>query len=213
MQEWDHKLQKERLEEITRQGHIAKSPRDPRESAVLIPLLEGKEGYEILFEKRALSLKVQPGDICLPGGRIEEGENPKEAAIRETKEELLLEEKQIKLLCPLDGTFGPREQIIWPHLALISDYQNTWSEDEVDHTFTVPLQYFLETEPERYEAEQATIPEEGFPYELINGGRNYGFRRKSHVFLFYRTEHGAIWGATARVIYGMVQFWKWNREG
>jgi peroxisomal coenzyme A diphosphatase NUDT7 len=212
MQEWDYEFQKKRLEEIAGSGHVARSPRDQRMSAVLIPLIEGERGYEILFEQRSLKLAVQPGDICLPGGGIEEGESPQEAAVRETMEELLIKKEQIKIISPLDGTFGPGDRIIWPFLGIISDYKGSWSKDEVDHTFTIPLSYFLETEPERYEAEQITVPEEGFPYELVTGGRSYRFRKRKYTFLFYRTEKAVIWGATARVIRGFTEFWKWKLE-
>lgn len=36
------------------------------ESAVLLPLIEGPKGWEILFEVRSSALTWQPGDICFP---------------------------------------------------------------------------------------------------------------------------------------------------
>ena len=48
--------------------------------SVLIPLIKRDNEVHILFEKRALSLKNQPGEISFPGGGIERGENSRDAA-------------------------------------------------------------------------------------------------------------------------------------
>lgn len=45
-------------------------------------------GDEALMFKRSITKKVFPGWLALPGGHIEEGENPLAAAIRETQEEV-----------------------------------------------------------------------------------------------------------------------------
>ena len=37
------------------------------ESAVMILLIEDDEELSIVFEVRALKLRSQPGDVCLPG--------------------------------------------------------------------------------------------------------------------------------------------------
>lgn len=42
-----------------------------RTASVLILLLPGPEGPEVLFEVRSKRLDWQPGDICFPGGRRE----------------------------------------------------------------------------------------------------------------------------------------------
>jgi 8-oxo-dGTP pyrophosphatase MutT (NUDIX family) len=39
--------------------------------AVVIPLIETKDGYDVLFEVRSSKIEAQPGDICLPGGAME----------------------------------------------------------------------------------------------------------------------------------------------
>ena len=57
--------------------------------AVLVPLIEIDEELNLIYEVRSNSIE-QPGEISFPGGRIEDGESPEEAAIRETSEELLL---------------------------------------------------------------------------------------------------------------------------
>jgi 8-oxo-dGTP pyrophosphatase MutT (NUDIX family) len=46
------------------------------------------EAPALLLTKRALTLKSHPGQWALPGGRIDEGETPEQAALRELQEEV-----------------------------------------------------------------------------------------------------------------------------
>lgn len=52
----------------------------------------------IFFLKKGLKLKNQPGEISFPGGGIERGENSRDAAIRETCEELLLNKRDLSII-------------------------------------------------------------------------------------------------------------------
>ena len=54
------------------------------EFAVLIPLINNKGKWELIYELRAMNMKSQPGEVSFPGGRLENGETFQEAAIRET---------------------------------------------------------------------------------------------------------------------------------
>ena len=54
--------------------------------SVVIPVVLGEEP-RLLLEVRAAGIS-QAGDPCFPGGRIEAGETPAQAAIRELREEL-----------------------------------------------------------------------------------------------------------------------------
>ena len=55
--------------------------------AVVIPVVWDDDGAYLLLEVRAAGIP-QAGDPCFPGGRIEPGETPAEAASREMEEEL-----------------------------------------------------------------------------------------------------------------------------
>ncbi|HCS11709.1 MAG TPA: CoA pyrophosphatase, partial [Clostridiales bacterium] len=69
--------------------------------AVLVPMIEIDGELNFIYEVRSNSI-TQPGEISFPGGRIEEGESPKEAAIRETSEELLLNKANIEIIAELN---------------------------------------------------------------------------------------------------------------
>lgn len=183
-----------------------------RRSAVCVPLLDGQYGPELLFEVRSPKIKTQPGDICFPGGRLEEGETPIQTAIRETCEELLIKPEQISPFCPLD-IFCDGCLMINVYLAEINGYSGSFSASEVGEVFRVPLRYFEENEPQRHTIELVHLKSETFPYHLVNGGENYHFRRRFDDELFYickdtEGKERVIWGITARITKNLISLIK-----
>lgn len=196
-----------------RKQYTPRPPVPKRENAVLLPLIETEDGYEILFEMRALDLAHQPGDICLPGGRIEDGEQPQEAAVREAAEELLIRKEQIRVLFPMDGMIGPGERTVWPFAALLTGYEGTFSAQEVDHTFRLPLSWFPAHPPKVYRGRRTTQAPADFPYERIAGGRDYWKGGYEYDILVYENEGTAIWGMTARVVDAFVRLYLGRSAG
>ena len=171
------------------------------QAAVCIPLLKNASGgYDVLFEVRAATIAHQPGDVCLPGGMVEEGETPWEAALRELQEELLLNKDQICYLGDMDKLYTGSRLIMYSFAAEVTEYQNTFSPAEVDEVFHVPLEFFLHTEPKCYITRARVEPGEDFPYDLICGGREYNWRSRKEDVCFYQYEGHVIWGLTAKVI-------------
>lgn len=168
-------------------------------AAVLIALIENGEDYDVLFEVRSNQIPDQPGDVCFPGGAVEAGESYEEAAIRETCEELLINPDQIELIGASD-IMHIRNMIIYPYVGILTDYKESYSQKEVAEVFRVPLNFFRATVPDSYLVEAMAQPEEGFPYELIQGGRKYQWRVLKTEELFYQYEGHVIWGLTARML-------------
>lgn len=171
-----------------------------RDAAVLIPLIDGPSGLQILLEVRAQTLAVQPGEVCLPGGGIEAGETPLEAAIRETCEELLVDERQIEVIGSLGTQPGPGGRTLHVFVGTLGDYQGTWSADEVDQTFAVSLDWLLAHEPTIYDVTLTPSYPPDYPWDLIPGGTNYRWRPQVNHVPFYKGTDPLIWGATARVL-------------
>ena len=174
-----------------------------RYSSVLMPLFETENGYEFLFCKRSMALRHQPGDICFPGGRREGEETPLETALRETREEIGISEENIEILGETDFVITTYGAVITPFVALIKEMSPSdikFNPDEVEETFTVPVSFFMETEPEQHFVSiKFDIPED-FPFEHIVGGKNYPWSKGKQPELFYFYNGNVIWGFTARIV-------------
>lgn len=175
--------------------------------AVMIPLIKRKGEIHLLFEKRALTLRNQPGEISFPGGRIEKNENPWEAALRETCEELLIEEKDMEIYAEGDFLVNPYAAIIYTFIGEIKKdfFEISPSSAEVESIFTVPLKFFIETEPKTYTINLNVNRSEDFPYHLITNGENYKFKRGREEVLFYDYKGQIIWGFTAKMARRFVE--------
>ncbi|MBR4743741.1 MAG: CoA pyrophosphatase [Oscillospiraceae bacterium] len=167
--------------------------------AVCIPMIRTEDGFDILFEVRSGKIPAQPGDVCLPGGRMEPGETPLQTAVRETCEELKIRPEQLEPVGEAD-VLREGNVVLRPFAAILSDYGGSFSMEEVAEVFRVPLSFFLETEPDTYTFPMTYELPENFPFERIVGGRKYAWRQSLHEALFYEYGGRTIWGFTARVM-------------
>lgn len=196
------------LEQVMRQleaGIRAPAPEACRAS-VMVPLVAGDDGPEVLFEVRAAHLRRQPGEVCLPGGRIELGEDARAAAIREACEELLVELGQLAGILDLGTIDGPGGMPLHLFAGTLEGYAGTFDPEEVGATFTVPLAWFLRHEPTVYRGRLVLQPPPDLPWELVPGGRAYPWHTRVHDIPFYHGTDPVIWGFTARVMQRFVAF-------
>ena len=179
--------------------------------AVFIPLIEIDKKLEILYELRAKDLSTQPGEISFPGGAVEKGESYQEAAIRETMEELNIKRENINLIGELDFSVSYDNTTIYCFLGTIRGINVAEilpNKDEVDHIFTVPLDFFLEEEPDIYHLNLRTDIGEEFPYNLIPNGKDYNWKKGKHTVMFYHYEDYIIWGFTAKMTKKLIDIIK-----
>lgn len=175
--------------------------------AVLVPLVEKNGEMHLLFEVRSLQLRRQPGEICFPGGKIDASDaDAQAAAIRETCEELGIQETVISDVFPLDYLISPFGMIVYPFVARLAHPEQIQpNEEEVAATFTVPLTFFLQTEPDVYHVHFQAQPEPNFPFAKIPGGKNYRWRPRQIDEYFYEYENNVIWGLTAKIVHHLVE--------
>lgn len=184
-----------------------------RRSAILLLLIELDSELNIIFQVRGNTIR-QPGESSFPGGGIEEGETPLRAALRETKEEMGISANEIEIWGEIDTSISD-QHIVHCFIGYLPNYdlKNLKPDPyEVDHYYTVKLDYFLKHEPKYYKLETKPVPESKFPFELINGGINYPFYNLNKWLPFYTLpEHlkdEVLWGFTANCVHRFTEIIK-----
>ncbi|MBR4016083.1 MAG: CoA pyrophosphatase [Anaerotignum sp.] len=188
-------------------GRPAKPILRLRHFAVLALFTEIDEELHLVLNKRAAGV-LQPGDICFPGGHREDHETLEETALRETEEELGILRQEIQILGKSDYMLTVYRGLIQPFLGYVpydTFLQARPNPMEVDKIFTVPLSFFLETTPESFDMVWKAVEVSDFPYERIEGGKNYPFRKSVFPELFYEYDGYTIWGLTAQIIQNIVE--------
>ena len=90
-------------------------------AAVLILLYPIKNKWHFFLTKRTNTVEHHKGQISLPGGMLEKGESHKEAAIRETFEELGVQSDDINIIGPLTPLYIPISNFkIFPFVGWIN---------------------------------------------------------------------------------------------
>ncbi len=177
-----------------------------RRYAVFAPIIEIDHDAHLLLEVRSNKLSSQPGEISFPGGRIEENESWRDAAMRETCEELNVELANLKWVSDLNIANLSNARIVYAGVGTIDQAIGDISpnKDEVHKIFTVPIEYFLLSEPEVYSVATEIKPPPNFPYDLIPNGKDYNWRGRGYDVPFYKYDNKVIWGLTARIIIDIV---------
>lgn len=156
-------------------------------AAVLIPLVQRREGLEVLLTVRTDNVEHHKGQIAFPGGAREPGDHDVfDTALREAMEEIALPRAGVELIGRIDDLATPTGFVVSPVVGYISDLPVLELQpEEVSAYFTVPLPFFLEGE-------------NGYTREYERDG-------ESRQVWFYDYEHYTIWGITAAIIRNFKQ--------
>lgn len=163
-------------------------PEDPTphvRAAVLVPIILHPEP-SILLTLRAARMTAHAGQVAFPGGKLEAGETPEAAALREAAEEVGLDPRLPELIGRLPeqvtGTgfhITPVVALVRPPLAL------TPAPGEVEEPFELPLAVVLDPAAPRREGRQGA-----------SGWRDYWV---------WPHERHFIWGATAAILVNLAR--------
>jgi 8-oxo-dGTP pyrophosphatase MutT (NUDIX family) len=157
-----------------------------RPAAVLVGVLQGRSGAEVILTKRASHLKHHPGQIAFPGGKQEKTDLTLEAtALREAQEEIGLAPHLVRPLGRLPAHETVTGFLMTPILAEVAQFLPSRDPGEVEEVFTVPLSHLLDRG--RYSIQRRLWRDQWRSYYAVPWGPYY------------------IWGATARILRGLAE--------
>ena len=160
-------------------------------AAVLCSFAERGNEANLILIRRSLDLGRDPGLVAFPGGYIEPGEHPVDAALREAEEEIGLGTEHVELRAALGVYERPRTGIpVVGYLGLLAPGASFRpNPEEVHEIFEVPLAELL--------AEGAAWQEEWGP---AGAHRVISFFSSSTVL-----GQNVVWGLTAAVVWGVLE--------
>jgi len=163
-------------------------------SAVLAALFEEDEEARLVFTRRSVDLRTHQGQVSFPGGRIEPGEDPTAAALREAFEEVDLDPALVTTvgwLHPLQTMVSA--SFILPVLGVLAARPHLKpNPSEVERIFDVSLADL---------ADLSIFHEERWriPGRAIEGSDDNSF-----PVWFFEVAGEMIWGATARMLHELL---------
>lgn len=158
-----------------------------RPAGVLVPVWARPGGARVILTKRASHLKHHPGQISLPGGKVEPVDaSVQAAALREAMEEIALPPRMVEVIGHLPTHETVTGFTMTPVLGVIrADFTPVAEKGEVEEVFTVPLSHVLDLS--RYGIERRLWKGQWRRYYVVPYGPYY------------------IWGATARILRGLAE--------
>jgi len=164
-------------------GHPAEYAQSATPAAVLVALFDEGGEANVVLTRRAATMRSHRHQVSFPGGRLDPGERPEEAARREAHEEVGLDPTLVELLGPLPGlaTFGGLSAIT-PFVGVLGSRPELHPNPaEVERAFAMPL---------------AGLVADGCHWEerwpLPDGA--------VHNVHFFDLPDDLVWGATARIL-------------
>lgn len=157
-------------------------------AAVLVPLFEEDGEARVILTRRSPALRSHTHEVSFPGGRMEEGEAPLAAALREASEEIGLDPADVEILGQLTplATISKRSAIT-PFVGVLRGRPVLRPNPaEVEHAFDVALVELVDDPVYREERwDLPSLPD-----------------RPMH---FFDLPHDIVWGATARILYELLE--------
>lgn len=156
-------------------------------AAVLIPFYEKNGEPFLLFAKRTQTVRHHKGQISFPGGAYELTDpDLRHTALRETEEEIGLDQSCVEILAELDDMFTPTRFRVTPFVGVI------------------PYPYSFKINPH----ETAELIEVPLRHLLLESHHRTGYRMyQSHIYEIHYYDFGehTIWGVTGQILNDLLK--------
>ena len=161
-------------------------------AAVLVPLVVCHDEVNLLFTHRSSSLERHSSQVSFPGGIFENDDKSLiDTALRETREEIGVDKKNIQVIGQLPSFNTSTGYIVYPVIGVIDSLDNIRiNEIEVNKVFYIPLDWLCNPNHSKLEN-----------YVTVDGTN-----RK--VWFFDQYEGESVWGITAKIIFDLIEILK-----
>ena len=162
-------------------------------SAVLVPIVKGENGLELLFTKRSETVEHHKGQISFPGGATDASDlTPADTALRESFEEIGLDRSAITIIGVMDDLRTPSGFVVTPVVGFIELLPTLRiNTEEVAQVICIPLEKFFDDALRRSDLRER----DGIKIEVF----------------FYDVWEEPVWGATAFFVNQLVSLLKGAR--
>ncbi len=163
-------------------------------AGVLAAMFEEHGETRLILTRRSSTMRTHRGEVSFPGGRLDVGEDPVGAALREAFEEVALDPALVEIV----GWMHPvltmvSGSLIRPVLATVAARPHVVASPvEVERVFDVSLAELAD--PEIFHEERWSIPGRVIP----------GSDDDSFAVWFFEVAGEIIWGATARMLHELL---------
>lgn len=173
-------------------------------AAVAVTVVEGTEGAAFVLTRRAAHLGRHAGQWALPGGRIDEGETPEAAALRELEEEVGAVVGEDAVLGRLDDYPTRSGFLITPVVVWAAGVDLTPDPGEVAEVHRVPLAHLERSDAPRF----VSIPESDRP--VIQMPLVGTLIHAPTAAVLYQFREVAVHGRPTRVAHLEQPVWAWR---
>ena len=150
-------------------------------ASVLVPFVQVDGDWRLILTRRAEALTKHSGEISFPGGRVDDGESSRDAALREAFEELGIVPEHVDIVGKLGRVFtAVSNYSIEPWVGIVPEAELVPNPHEIAEVIEVPLELLIADGTRR---QQTFIFGE-------NVWRNPAFDIGPNI----------VWGATARIL-------------
>ena len=156
---------------------------DARDALYALGNLRGDAQCHVVLTRRSSRLRSHTHQVSFPGGRLDVGEEPVDAALREAHEEVGIDPASVEIigrLSSLRTVLNPSP--ITPFVGVVADRPRLRPNPaEVERAYDIPLVELFQ--PEVYREELWTFPD-----------------GTEHPMQFFELIGDTVWGATARML-------------